>query len=153
MIIASTKNGIIGKDNKLPWHIHEELVFFKKTTLNSTLLMGYNTYKSLPGKLPNRKIIVLTRKNLENIKTIKINQINELFKFFRNNNDILFIAGGKMLYESFYNEADIIIHSVIKKKYDGNVKVCLDYANYKLVEEIPFEKFIVKKYKKTNSKI
>lgn len=62
MIVAQTADGIIGTGAKIPWHIPEDLKFFKKTTMDSNLIMGSRTWKSIGRALPNRKNIVLSRK-------------------------------------------------------------------------------------------
>lgn len=146
MIVASTAKGVIGKNNKLPWHIPSELEFFKDKTEFQTLLMGYNTYKSLPGKLPNRQIIVLTRKELEGVETITLKEIKHLFESFANSDKILFIAGGKQLYESFYQNATKIYHSIINKEYDGDTYIHLDYKNYIQTKTLHKKDFVVKVY-------
>ena len=147
-ILASTKDGIIGKDNCLPWKIKEELSLFKRLTLNTTLLMGYNTYASLPSNLKKRKIIVLTRKTLNNIETIKLENIDTLFNKFNKSKEILFLSGGKQLYESFYMLSDKIYHSVIHNNYEGDVKVNLDYKNYILHESKVYDEFTLNIYNK-----
>jgi dihydrofolate reductase len=110
--------------------------------------MGYNTYKSLPGKLPNREIIVLTRKELEDVETIKLGEIKALFASFKESKNILFIAGGKQLYESFYKKATKIYHSFIKDDYKGDTIIKLDYSDYDLSKTINQKEFIVKIYNK-----
>lgn len=61
LILAKSKNGVIGKDNSMPWYIPEELAFFKKETLNKVIIMGKNTFNSLGGKpLPNRVNVVIS---------------------------------------------------------------------------------------------
>ena len=146
MIVASTVDGVIGNKNSLPWRIKEELQFFKETTKFSTLLMGYNTYMSLPNKLYDREIIVITRRELKNVKTIKLDKINHLFTSFVNSKNKLFIAGGKQVYEAFYIKAEIIYHSIIKKKYTGDTIIKLDYSNYKLTKKINKKEFVVNIY-------
>ena len=59
--VARAENGVIGKDGGLPWHISEDLRRFKRLTMGSTLIMGRKTFESLPGVLPGRRHIVLTR--------------------------------------------------------------------------------------------
>ena len=62
LIWAQDKNGGIGKDGKLPWHISEDLKNFKSLTLHSTIIMGRKTWESLPIKpLPDRNNIVLSK--------------------------------------------------------------------------------------------
>ena len=72
LIWAQDQNGGIGKDGKLPWHISEDLQNFKKITSGSPIIMGRKTWESLPFKpLPNRRNIVLSSKQLDNIETYR----------------------------------------------------------------------------------
>ena len=74
IIVAISKNNVIGKDNKLLWNIPEDLKHFKEITLNSKIIMGRKTFESLPGILPKRQHIILTKnKNYKvNSKEVKI---------------------------------------------------------------------------------
>jgi len=64
ILAAMARNRIIGRDNKLPWHIPEELRLFKKTTMGYPMIMGRKTFDSFPAPLPGRRHIILSR-NLE----------------------------------------------------------------------------------------
>ena len=61
LIVARAQNGVIGRDGKLPWHISADLRRFKALTMGSAMIMGRRTFDSLPGLLPGRQHIVLTR--------------------------------------------------------------------------------------------
>ena len=61
IVIARAQNGVIGRDGKLPWHIPADLKRFKALTMGSAMVMGRRTFESLPGILPGRRHIVLTR--------------------------------------------------------------------------------------------
>ncbi len=61
IIVAIARNGAIGKENKLLWHISEDLKYFKQITQGSPVIMGYNTWLSIGKPLPNRRNIVLCR--------------------------------------------------------------------------------------------
>jgi len=64
LIYARSRNGVIGKDNAMPWHLPEDLAHFKRTTLGAPVLMGRKTWDSLPPRfrpLPGRRNIVVTR--------------------------------------------------------------------------------------------
>ena len=61
LIVARADNGVIGRDGKLPWHIPADLKRFKALTLGKPMIMGRKTFESLPGLLPGRRHIVLTR--------------------------------------------------------------------------------------------
>lgn len=61
IVIARAENGVIGRDGKLPWHISADLKRFKALTVGSVMVMGRKTFESLPGVLPRRRHVVLTR--------------------------------------------------------------------------------------------
>lgn len=61
IIVAMTQQGLIGIDNKIPWHLPADLQRFKKITMNHPIIMGRKTYESLPRLLPGRQHFVLTR--------------------------------------------------------------------------------------------
>ena len=64
VIYARARNGVIGKDNQMPWHLPEDLAHFKRTTLGAPVIMGRKTWDSLPPRfrpLPGRRNIVITR--------------------------------------------------------------------------------------------
>jgi dihydrofolate reductase len=61
LVVARARNGVIGKDGKLPWHIPADLQHFKRVTSGTPMIMGRRTFDSLPGLLPGRRHIVLTR--------------------------------------------------------------------------------------------
>ncbi len=61
IVVARADNGVIGKDGKLPWHLPADLRHFKQVTMGAPMIMGRRTFESLPGLLPGRRHIVLTR--------------------------------------------------------------------------------------------
>ena len=61
LVVARARNGVIGRDGKLPWHLPADLKRFKALTMGSLMVMGRKTFESLPGLLPGRRHIVLTR--------------------------------------------------------------------------------------------
>ena len=61
IVVARAQNGVIGRDGKLPWHLPADLKRFKALTMGSVMVMGRKTFDSLPGLLPGRRHIVLTR--------------------------------------------------------------------------------------------
>ena len=63
IIVAASENNVIGKNNDLIWRLPNDLKRFKELTSGHCIIMGRKTYESLPGILPNRKHIVLTRKH------------------------------------------------------------------------------------------
>ena len=61
MIVAHARNGVIGKEGKLPWYLPEDLRYFKRTTLGKPVIMGRKTWETLGRPLPGRRNIVVTR--------------------------------------------------------------------------------------------
>jgi dihydrofolate reductase len=61
LVVARARNGVIGREGKLPWHLPADLKRFKTLTMGSAMVMGRKTFESLPGLLPGRRHIVLTR--------------------------------------------------------------------------------------------
>ena len=61
LIAAVAANGVIGEQGKLPWHLPEDLKYFRQVTGNKPMIMGYRTFQSLPGLLPGREHLVLSR--------------------------------------------------------------------------------------------
>lgn len=61
LVVARACNGVIGKQGKLPWHLPADLKHFKHLTMGTPMIMGRRTFESLPGQLPGRRHIVLTR--------------------------------------------------------------------------------------------
>lgn len=100
IICAKGKNNEIGKNNSLPWHIKKDLKFFKEKTMNHTIVMGKNTYLSLPKNLKGRNIIVISKTLVDNNVTI----IRDPFEFIKDNivsEEEIFICGGQKIYELF----------------------------------------------------
>jgi dihydrofolate reductase len=61
LIVARTRNGVIGRNNSMPWHLPEDLRYFKRITMGKPVIMGRNTWESLGKPLPGRDNIVVTR--------------------------------------------------------------------------------------------
>ncbi|MEP5765738.1 MAG: type 3 dihydrofolate reductase [Halieaceae bacterium] len=61
LIVAVAENGVVGRDNSMPWHLPEDLKYFKRTTLGKPVLMGRKTWESIGRPLPGRSNIVITR--------------------------------------------------------------------------------------------
>ena len=106
-IVAIAQNFAIGKDGKLPWHYPADLKFFKQTTLNQAVVMGFNTWKSIGKPLPKRLNIVLSRsQHIENQpNVILLRSKPEVIALAKYLNCDLFLIGGAETYENF---ADII---------------------------------------------
>lgn len=123
MIVAVDKKWGIGKDNKLLAHIKCDLKYFKEVTKGHIVVMGYNTYLSLPIRpLPNRTNIVLTRKNIKLDDTHVVNSINELFELLKEikGDKEVFICGGASIYEQFLPYIDKLYITHIFHEFEAD---------------------------------
>ncbi len=119
LIWAQDKNGGIGKNGNLPWHIPEDLKNFKKLTNNHTIIMGRITWESLPFKpLPNRRNIVLSNTNFKD--TESFNNIKDCMKTLHNDNiNSVFIIGGSRIYSEFFDHANDLHITLIHESING----------------------------------
>lgn len=150
LIAAVGPNNLIGSGDKLPWHLPSEFKHFKETTLNHSLLFGKTTYLGIGKNLPNRETIVLSSKGVVGPDRVIRNEteLNELFEEFKDSEKILFIAGGKQVYEKFYKWAEELIISEVETSSKGDVYLEIDLSDYKLVDEKQMDGFKVKHYKR-----
>ena len=106
LIWAQDKHGGIGKNGKLPWHISEDLKNFKKLTSGSAILMGRNTWESLPIRpLPERRNIVLIHKRIPDVECYT--SVEECVETLDGDGtEKLFVIGGSTVYRNFIHRAD-----------------------------------------------
>lgn len=116
-----SENNAIGRDNDLPWHLPDDLKFFKRTTLGKAVLMGRKTYDSMGKPLPNRlNIVVSTDKNLELPEEVLLydNLDDALARLQQVEADEAFIAGGGNIFGQTMDLVDRIyltrVHTVIE---------------------------------------
>jgi dihydrofolate reductase len=126
MILASSQNGMIGHEGKLPWpFIKEDMAFFKKMTLGKHIVMGRKTYDSLGGPLPGRVHHVLTYDfdfKAPSPNVIVHRSVESVLVYALKNNVSLMIAGGLKLYNQFKYHADTVYLTIVEKDYDGDTE-------------------------------
>lgn len=122
IIVAKAQNNIIGKDNKLLWHIPEDLKRFKDITTGHTIIMGRKTFESLGRILPNRKHIVFTQNpdfkvNDENVKVVhSMLEIQEYIESKEEN----FVIGGAMIYNLLMPYVNKMYVTELHKDFEGD---------------------------------
>ncbi len=100
IIVAIAENYAIGLDNKLLWHLSDDLKRFKKLTTGHTMIMGRNTFLSLPnGALPNRRHIVITDVDAESFEGCEMARSIDEALSLAGENDECFVIGGGMVYK------------------------------------------------------
>ena len=104
IIVAVAENNVIGGDNKLLWHIPEDLKRFKAITSGNTIIMGRKTFESLPGVLTNRKHLVITRDenySVDNANVEVIHSVDEIINNYKDSSVEAFIIGGGEIQTSY----------------------------------------------------
>ncbi|MDR5587547.1 MULTISPECIES: dihydrofolate reductase [Clostridium] len=136
IIVAIAKNNVIGSDNKLIWHISEDLKRFKEITSRKTIVMGRKTFESLPGVLPNRKHVILTRdKNFKvNSECVEIiYDFEELLNKYNNSDDEVFIIGGGEIYKQLLPYSNKLYLTKINKDFNGDTYFPqINYDDFKI---------------------
>lgn len=116
IIVATDKQGGIGINNALPWHLPEDLAHFKRTTSGHAIIMGRKTFDSIGRALPNRRNIVVTRNNnwehdgVESVTSLQAAQ--EVL-----NEDHAFIIGGAQIYQQALSVANQLIVTEIQEDF------------------------------------
>ncbi|MBI9030593.1 dihydrofolate reductase [bacterium] len=138
IIVAMAKNGVIGKDNQMPWHIPEELESFKQITSSHNIIVGKRTYESIGKLLPNRKNYILTSdRNLVLEGAFVMHSFGEImFELIAKPQEKFFVIGGKTVFELFLTLAQTLIISEISLEVEGDVFFPeINPKNWKLVKE------------------
>lgn len=127
LIVARSKNGVIGVDGDLPWRLADDLAYFKKTTLGCPIIMGRKTWESLPRKpLPGRENIVLTRNT--SFMAPNAHVYSDLERALESakalarasNASTVFVIGGASLYEAGLAFADVLHISEVDVELEGD---------------------------------
>ena len=122
LIAAVGKNLELGKDNTLIWSIPEDLNYFRENTVGKTIVMGMNTLKSLPKLLPNRKHVVLTRKNVElDPSIVVVHSIDELLSYIELLDEEVMIIGGAQIYSQMIEYANKMLLTEIDDSCNADV--------------------------------
>lgn len=139
MIVATSKNNQIGIDNKLPWHIPEDLKYFRQTTSGKTVLMGRKTFESIGRPLPNRKNIVLTRDmNFAPEGVSVVHNLEEALEIC-NSKEEIFIIGGGEIYSLFLPYADYLYITLVDKVINGDTDFPVYENQFEMIKSTPGE--------------
>ena len=138
IIVAIAKNNVIGKDNKLIWHLPEDLKRFKKITTGHTIIMGRKTFESLGRVLPNRKHIVLcndAQLNIDDKNVEIINSVDKLEKYENSENEN-FVIGGASIYKLLLPKTNKLYITRINQEFEGDVYFPeINESEWKIVEQ------------------
>ncbi len=117
IIAAVSRNRVIGKDGKLPWHISEDLKRFKRLTTGHVVLMGRKTFESLGKPLPNRRNVVVTSHLIPGVETYP--SLPDALRALEAEEKI-FIIGGGTIFAQLLDRADELYLTIIERDVEGD---------------------------------
>lgn len=142
IIVATSKNNVIGIKNQLPWHLPADLKYFKSLTNGRSIIMGRKTYDSIGRPLPNRENIIITRdENLSSTELVVTHSIEEAIQHCHGQEEV-FIIGGDTIYKQTLSIATkLYITRVDTLIEDGDAFFPeINVAEWKKVSDEHFEK-------------
>lgn len=119
-VVAVARNGVIGRENRLPWRLKADLAHFKATTLGHPILMGRKTWESLGRPLPGRRNLVVTRKT--DYSTPGAEVFGDIDAALRAvGGDKVFVIGGAELFRQLFDRVDVLILTEVLTEVPGDV--------------------------------
>lgn len=119
LIVATTLNNVIGKDNQMPWHLPADLAWFRQNTTGKPVIMGRKTFESIGRPLPKRINIVLSRKPFEHNGVIWKDSFESAVDLVKDSEEILLLGGGE-LFKQYLPQADKLYFTQIQAEIDGD---------------------------------
>lgn len=163
IIVAAARNGVIGCNNQLPWHLPQDLKYFKAVTFGKPVIMGRKTYESIGRPLPGRTNIVITRDSQWGAAegVIVVNSIEKalaaaekVLEFTSLTVDEAIVIGGAEIYRATLGLADKVYLTRIGRDFEGDTWFpaladgmwCLDsVVAGDSLSELPYEFLVYKK--------
>lgn len=123
LLLAASENNVIGKNNGLPWHLPDDLKYFRNLTWGLPILMGRKTFDSIGKPLPGRKSIVITRNESWNHTGVEV--VHSLEEAVRKAEALgakeIFVIGGAAIFHAALPQANRIYLTRIHQNFDGDV--------------------------------
>lgn len=149
LIVAAAQNGVIGRNNQLPWYLPEDLKYFKATTLGKPIVMGRKTYESIGKPLPGRTNIVISRNPdyaVEGVKTVtsleRAFELAENVAFIDGAQEVMVIGGAQIYAEALnlLGAGDRLYLTKVHSDVDGDAYFTdFDESDWQLLEQIDHE--------------
>ncbi len=118
VIVAISKNRVIGDSNKLIWHLPADLKRFKEVTTGHPIVMGRKTYQSIGRPLPNRRNIIITRDEEFEVEGCEV--VNSIEEALLLTNSDCFIIGGGEIYKQSLHLAEQVYMTIIDENFEGD---------------------------------
>jgi dihydrofolate reductase len=146
-IVAMTEDRIIGRDGTLPWHLPDDLAFFKTTTSGHPIVMGRKTFDSIGRPLPKRQNIVLTRDKTWTHPGVDVIHTPEELTQLVTTPSVIYIIGGAEIYQAFFPHLQALLITHVKENHPGDTRFPEYYQDFPQTETlIEHPQFTVKRH-------
>lgn len=156
IIAAVAKNGVIGKNNVMAWHIPEEAKLFASLTSGKPVIIGRRTYDGLPNALLGRHLIVLTRNEgfVTGTSAVQVaHSVQEAVQLASVFNKEILVAGGESVYQQFLPLADTLYLSLLHNEYEGDAFFpSVKYSQWQPTQTTAYNDFSFITFTKTHAK-
>ena len=120
-LVAMDKNRVIGRENQLPWHLPEDLKYFKRVTMGHPIAMGRKTHDSIGRILPGRENIVITRQTDYQCDGCTLfYSVEDFVENCRNKDEEIFVIGGAEIFKEIFAFADRLYITYINEEFEGD---------------------------------
>ncbi|HMR66677.1 MAG TPA: dihydrofolate reductase [Anaerolineae bacterium] len=120
LVVAAAQNGVIGRDNQLPWHLSADLKRFRALTMGHHILMGRKTFESIGRPLPGRTNIVIPRQPDFRAEGVVVTHSLAEALALAADDDQIFVVGGAEIYRQALPQADRIYLTIIHQDFEGD---------------------------------
>ncbi|OTN76952.1 hypothetical protein A5886_002031 [Enterococcus sp. 8G7_MSG3316] len=137
---AQDKQGLIGENGTLPWHLPNDLKFFKDQTINNTIIMGRKTFEGMNRRpLPQRTTIVLTSDPAYQAEGVLVmHNREEILAYTKEQDHPVFLTGGAGVFDTMIEDCDQLYRTVIDETFTGDVFFPeIDWDKWALTKTIP----------------
>jgi dihydrofolate reductase len=142
LIAAVGRNGVIGADGKMPWHLSEDFAFFKRTTMGHTMVMGRKTFDSIGRVLPGRRTIVVTRQRDWTHPDVETAHSLVDALDLAGPADEVYICGGGQVYAEAMPFAHRMLITEVEQSPEGDVRFpAIDISDWREVSREPRDGF------------
>lgn len=148
-IVAVSKNDVIGRGRKIPWHIPEDMRRFRELTKGHTVVMGRLTYESIGRPLPDRRNIVISRNPAFAPSGVLV--LPSIEKALEAGGEIVFVIGGERIYEESMKWVECIYLTRVNLEVDGDAFFRLPAVGFQLVAREDFGTYTFETYEKLKS--
>lgn len=134
---AEDRNGLIGREGQLPWHLPNEMQHFVDVTTGDVVVMGRKTYESIPNPpLKNRINIVLTsNKEYQADGAVICHTKEDILNYVKDIEKPIHIIGGTSLFEMFIDEVNVLYRTIVYEEFEGDTYMPkIDYKYFRVID-------------------